>query len=393
MVTIDGVKMSDDDALLYQKYIQQAAYADRLQYVFKIKLNSLYGAMSNLYFRFYDLRMGESTTATGRAILLHQCRKVSELLDGNYNVDFPLYETPKECIEKGIDVKFALHGDYFNSKHQSDSVVYGDTDSTYFKTHQKTTAEAIVVADYIGEQVNNSYGDFMRSHFLCTPGFDNLVKAAREIVSDNGIFVQKKRYMLHLRDVDGKTVDKMKVMGLDTKKTILPKEISLKLNAFMEDWLKGKEWDRVAEEIVAYKDFLIHNGLIIKYGLPTGVNNVDQYTALYLKEGMKARLPGGVAAAIHYNQCLAEFGDKISIPITSGMKIKKFYLKRPRGKFKTIALPTDLDEIPPWFADFEIDNQAMITRLVDKPVSNIIKAVGKLPPTKQTLLDTKLVRY
>jgi DNA polymerase elongation subunit (family B) len=41
-----------------------SGYYDRLQYVYKIKLNSLYGALTNLYFRFYDLRMGESTTGS-----------------------------------------------------------------------------------------------------------------------------------------------------------------------------------------------------------------------------------------------------------------------------------------------------------------------------------------
>ena len=127
MVIIDGLEMTNEDATAYQQCLQDAAYADRLQYVFKIKLNSLYGAMTNLYFRFYDLRMGESTTATGRAILLHQCRKVSELLDGKYDVDFPLYETEKECIKNGVDAKWALHGSYFNSEFQSESVVYGDS--------------------------------------------------------------------------------------------------------------------------------------------------------------------------------------------------------------------------------------------------------------------------
>lgn len=394
MPIIAGVQVSDEDAKLYAKYMQEAAYADRLQYVFKIKLNSLYGALSNLYFRFYDLRMGESTTATGRAILRHQCRKVSEILDGNYNVDFPMYETVKECIEHGLEPKHALHGPLFNSAYQSESVVYGDTDSCYFHTHQTDKESAIAVADAVAEQVNASFPEFMRQNFLCQPGFDTLIKAAREVVSDNGIFVQKKRYALHLIDVDGKAVDKMKVMGLDTKKTILPKQISIDLNNFIEDWLKGTSWEETAERLVEYKEHLVKSGLILKYGLPTGVNNVEKYTAAYLKEGTKARLPGGVAAAIHYNLALAESGDKISTPITSGMKIRKYYLKHKVGKFKTIALPTDLEEIPEWFKqNYVIDEKAMIQRLVDNPINNIVKADGKVPPTRQTLLDSKLIEY
>ena len=58
----------------------------------------LYGALLNKHFRFYDDRLGESTTGTGRAILKFQCSKVNELLTGVYD---PL----------------------------GDAVLYGDTDS------------------------------------------------------------------------------------------------------------------------------------------------------------------------------------------------------------------------------------------------------------------------
>jgi len=173
---------------------EMVGFYDRLQYVYKIKLNSLYGALSNLYFRFYDLRMGESTTGTGRMILRHQCSKVNELLTGEY--------------------------DYLG-----DEVIYGDTDSTYFKTFADDHKSAVKIADAVAASVNSDYQRFMQQTFLCTPGFDNIIKAGREIVSDRGIFVEKKRYILHIVDLEGKTVDKMKVMGLDTKKTTIPKHV------------------------------------------------------------------------------------------------------------------------------------------------------------------------
>jgi DNA polymerase elongation subunit (family B) len=388
-----GIEMSDEDAEKFDALIQEAEYCDRLQYVFKIKLNSLYGALSNLYFRFYDLRMGESTTATGRAVLRHQCRKVSEILDGNYDVDFPLGIDEADCIDKGFDPRYALHGKMFNSAYQSDSVVYGDTDSCYFKTHQDDLEMAIAVADEVAAQVNASYPEFMREAFLCQPGFDNLIKCAREIVSDAGIFVQKKRYTLHIADKEGKRTDKMKVMGLDTKKTILPKKICDDINNFVEMFLKGMSWEELSEKIVEYKSDLVKSGKILQYGLPTGVGGVEKYTAAYLKEGMKARLSGSAAPAIHYNLCLERYNDRISPPITSGTKIRKYYLKKPIEKFKTIALPTDLVDIPEWFHELEIDNLAMVKRLVDNPINNIVKAIGKKPPTRQTLLDDKLVEY
>jgi DNA polymerase elongation subunit (family B) len=374
----------------------KAGYYDRLQYVYKIKLNSLYGALTNLYFRFYDLRMGESTTATGRMILKHQCRVVAQTLEGDYDVDFPLYDTVNAAMESGYTEEeaklVALEGPTFNGKRQSDSVIYGDTDSTYFKTYADNIEDAIKVADAVAAKVNASYQEFMQRTFLCNAGFDNLVKAGREIVSDRGIFVEKKRYILHLVDLDGKKVDKMKVMGLDTKKTTLPAEVSGVLNKFIERFLKGESWEQISESIVQYKDELMNSTDPMRIGLPKGVKKIESYTAAF-EEDFEARLPGHVAAAIYYNQCLKEYKDKTSLPISSGMKIKVFYLIGKHGKFKSIALPTDVEVVPQWFLDnFRIDRDAHIERLVDNPLTNILKAIGKEPPSRQSLyVDSLLV--
>lgn len=383
-----------------------AGYYDRLQFVYKIKLNSLYGALTNLYFRFYDIRMGESTTATGRVVLKHQCRKVTEVLEGKYDVDFPLYATtadviafkyPKAEVTEAQRItagKIALDGSEFNGKHQSDCVIYGDTDSTYFKTYAETDEEAILIADAVAEKVNASYPDFMRQTFLCTPGYDDIIKAGREIVSDRGIFVEKKRYILHLIDLDSKSVDKMKIMGLDTKKTTLPQEVSNSLNHFIERFLKGEDWRNVSASVVQYKETLKHTTDIMSIGLPKGVKNVEEYTKTYELEGDKARLPGHVAASIHYNICLKHFNDKISPKIISGTKIKVFYLLGDHGKFKSIALPTDIEVIPEWFlTQFSVDRRAHIERLVDNPLSNILKAIGKEPPSKQSMLIDDLMTF
>lgn len=408
----------------YQKLKKEAAdrgdvdksnYYDRLQYVYKIKLNSLYGALTNLHFRFYDLRMGESTTATGRVILKHQCRKVNEIVEGNYDVDFPLYydmaDAVKSLAKAGEDLEttvrkcqqITLHGGYvgeeyyetkFQGKFQTEAVIYGDTDSTYFNTFGDDTKSAIKLADAIAEKVNAAYPEFMRKTFLCNPGFDNIIKAGREVVSDRGIFVEKKRYIIHLIDLDGKSVDKMKVMGLDTKKTTLPAAVSKELNKFIERFLKGESWDTVAESIVEYKDKLINSKDITLLGLPKGVKGVEEYTQKYREEGDAARLPGHVAASIYYNVCLEQFNDKVSLEIQSGMKIKVFYLIGKHGKFKSIALPSDVEVVPQWFFDnFRVDKDAHIKRLVDNPLENILKAIDKEPPTKHTLLVASLFEY
>lgn len=124
---------SCNDPVAKTKFVDQISYYDRLQYVYKIKLNSLYGALSNLYFRFFDLRMGESTTGTGRMVLRHQCRQVSFELGHGYDVDFPMYYDVDAAMEKGYSreeaEQISLNGPKFKGSHQTNAVVYGDTDS------------------------------------------------------------------------------------------------------------------------------------------------------------------------------------------------------------------------------------------------------------------------
>lgn len=382
----------------YQKMKIEAAgtdrenYYDRLQYVYKIKLNSFYGALSNLYFRFYDIRMGESTTGTGRAILLHQCRKVNELLDGVYEVNFPQYETGKEAQESGISSDTALDSGIFNGAFEADAVIYGDTDSTYFKTYATTKEQAIKVADTVAKKVNDSFPKYMRDTFLCNPGYDTIIKTGRDLVTGRGIFVDKKRYMLHVIDSEGKPVDKIKLMGLDTKKTTLPKDVSNALNDFMKRYLKGEKWDTILLEIVDYKDTLIKANLMA-IGLPKGINHIEDYTKEFNAVGDGTRLPGHIAAAIHYNKCLEEFDDKRSPKIRSGMKIKVFYLVGKYGKFISIAIPTDIELIPEWFSKFCIDREKHIQRLVDNPLKNILKAIGKDVPSRQQILVDSLLEF
>jgi len=128
-------------------------------------------------------------------------------------------------------------------------------------------------------------------------------------------------------------------------------------------------------------------------GLPKGISDADGYTKRW-KSDSSTRLPGHVAAAIHYNETLDRFNDKSSLRIKSGMKIKVFYLTGKHGQFKSIALPTDIEDIHDWFAEnFQIDYDAHIERLVDKPLQNILKAIGKTTPTESSILFESVFEY
>lgn len=274
-----------------------------------------------------------------------------------------------------------------------------NTDSTYFDimSGKLDNTQAISRADEIGELVNSSFTQYMQDTFICSPGFDGIIKTGREIVSDRGIFVDKKRYMLHIINDDGFDVDKCKVMGLDTKKTTLPKPVANTLNGFVERYLNREDWDTIAIDVVDYKEALsaITPKNFTNIGLPKGVKKIKHYTDCHTVDST-CFLPGHVSAAIHFNIMLKEHNDKETIPIHTGDKINVFYLNEHNGRFKAIAIPVDIEVIPQWILDDIVPNiniEAHITRLVDKPLNNIIKAVGLSAPSKQSLFADSLIEF
>ncbi len=324
----------------------------------------IYGCLGNPYFRFYDVRNAESTTRGGREILMHMVRKMAELLDGEYN-------------------------------YPSKSIIYGDTDSCYFKIDISNINKTIENINDITTTINSSFPLFLTESFLCNDKFNKFINAEWEFISDRAIFVDKKLYILHYIYDGGKFVDKMKVMGLSLKKTTIPKPISKQLTKFVENLLKGKDWNEIGKEIVDYRDKLLKSNDVLEIGLPKGIKGIEDYTDKFNLDN-DTNLPGHVAASMFWNKCLDEYNDKSSPKISSGFKIKTFYFTKTFGRFKSIAVPTDTKKLPDWFMKHYhhlIDREAQVERLVDKPLENIIEAIGKRIPTKKSLLIDELVEY
>lgn len=356
----------------------EQAFADMTQYSYKIKLNSSYGALLNQKFRFYDKRMGQSVTATGRQILQHQVRKGCEIVDGNYDID-PIVddEDPR-----------ALRGEV-----ASPCLLAGDTDSLYCTLTPilppNSTKEFVVkIADQIGAEINASFPDFNRRAFLCQPGYDDYLKTGRELVADRGFFIQKKRYVIHVIDKEGKPKDELKAMGVEMRKTTTPRDVKHFLRTSVTMLLKGTPAKELDDYIIAYRDKIIDDVPLTELGLPKGIKKIEHYTEEFENDPY-TRLPGHVAAAVLYNHFRAEYKDNQSLQISSGMKIKVFNFTYPfeyNGRmFKAIALPTDAEEIPHWFTeDFAplIDRITHSKKLVDNMLHNMFDSIPRHVPIR-----------
>lgn len=267
--------------------------------------------------------------------------------------------------------------------------------SCYF-THPNPNEKMDVVipwANDIAKQVNESYPPFMKRAFLVNDHHSQFISCEREIVATGGIFVTKKRYVLHVIDKDGKPVDMPKVMGLDIKKSNLPVYVQHALTDWILDYIKGAEWQTLSDRIIDFKNQVRTNS-IMDIGIPKGVKRIEHYTAEFENLGMKARLPGHVAASIFYN-IMRKHNNAYDFPaITSGSKIRVFKMKGKVGKFKSIALPRDIEDVPSWFEDtVDLNIEEHVKSLIDSPLNNILCAVGLKTPTEQSIFIDSFLEY
>lgn len=334
-------------------------YWDKRQLVRKILLNSAYGALLNEHCRFYDKRIGQSVTLSGRQITKHMMSYINECIMGTYD-------------------------------HEGESIVYGDTDSCYFSALPALNEEikkgnidwnkdvAVKLYDSIGEQVNNSFPAFMEKAFHCPRKNGSIIKAGRELVGDRTIFITKKRYAINIYDKEGKRLDtdgkmgKIKAMGLDLKRADTPKQVQDFLMQVLEMVLAGKTRDEVVEVVREFKLKLTDQASWTK-GSPKSVNNLTSYGE---KEANsitgKANMPGHVRAALNWNYLRRVNGDNYSQKIVDGMKIIVCKLRDNPLKFTSIAYPTDELRLPQWFIDLPFDDAAMEQTLVDEKIDNLL---------------------
>jgi DNA polymerase elongation subunit (family B) len=184
----------------------------RTQWAKKIFLNTIYGQLGSQYFPIFDIDNAEAITLTGQFLTKSAMDYIEELLG-----------------EK--------------------TVIAGDTDSCYFKTDAITDAilkdnikwtkknikKVCKVVDQFTEKLNTFCKDIitkeLHSSLQC-------IEFARESFSTEADFLAKKKYVLHIRDDEGISVDKFKYTGVDVKKNEIPETIKNILREIIEGGIK-----------------------------------------------------------------------------------------------------------------------------------------------------------
>jgi DNA polymerase elongation subunit (family B) len=344
-------------------------YWDKRQLVKKINLNSLYGAILNPGCRFFDKRIGQSTTLTGRQIVKHMSAEVNKTITGDYD-------------------------------HVGKAVIYGDTDSVYFSAWpvlkddvaagklEWNIDKCITLYDQVCEQANTTFGDFMSRAFHCPKTRSDVIAAGREIVAQSGLYITKKRYAALVidnegfrTDVDGKP-GKVKAMGLDLRRSDTPVFMQEFLSEILLMVLTDATEKDVLERITKFrKDFQDMPGW--EKGSPKRANKIGHYQRLEQKQG-KANMPGHVRASINWNTLKRMNSDKYSQEIVDGMKVIVCKLKQNPLGYTSVAYPTDELRLPDWFKELPFDDAAMAETIIDNKLDNLIGVLDyDLEDTKQ----------
>jgi hypothetical protein len=334
----------------------QVEYWDKRQLVKKINLNSLYGSVLQSGCLFYDKRIGQSTTLTGRMIVRGMTEFTNEIITGKPD-------------------------------HRGDAIVYNDTDSVYFTAWPIIESKvksgeipwdkdiAVTIYDQVSDQVNMRFPEYMLQQFNCPIEKGKVIRAGREIVATTGLFITKKRYALLYYDKENKRYDqngygKVKAMGLDLKRADTPKLVQEFLMSVLTDVLNEVEKDTIIEKIKQFKTEFKKLPAWEK-GTPKRVNNLTAYTQKR-ESGKKVMIPGHVNAAINWNVLKKMNNDHYSQPIHDGQKCIVCQLKPTPLGWSSIAYPIDELHLPSWFLELPFDESAMEEAIVDKKIENLI---------------------
>ena len=347
----------------------EISFWDKRQLVKKINLNSLYGAILNPGCRFFDKRIGQSTTLTGRQIVKHMSAEVNKVITGDYN-------------------------------HVGKAVIYGDTDSVYFSAYPVLKKEidngsipwskesVITLYDQIAEEANKTFKDFMADAFHCPVSRSTVIAAGREIVAESGLYITKKRYAALVYDLEGERKDidgkpgKVKAMGLDLRRSDTPTYMQDFLMEILMMVLQEVSQDKIIDRITEFRaDFKERPGW--EKGSPKRANKIGYYQRLEESKG-KANLPGHVRASLNWNTLKKIHNDKYSMDIVDGMKVIVCKLRANPIGYTSVAYPVDELRLPDWFKELPFDSDGMEEAIIDKKLDNLIGVLDyNLDETKQ----------
>jgi len=327
---------------------KRIAIAKNQQMALKILLNSLYGAMGNKWFRYFDMRIAEGITLTGQATI--------RWAENNLN-------------------------NYLNTtlKTNKDYVVAIDTDSVYVTLDQLVKQfKPVNPVDFLDKicstALEGALTECYDRLYKSLGGIQNHMVMGREVIADRGIWTAKKRYILNVYDNEGVRYakPKLKIMGIEAIKSSTPAICRQALKDIFKRIIETDE-ETVQSDIANFK-IAFRQASAEEVSFPRGVNNLNKWTdrdTVY-KKGTPIHIRGAI---LHNNLVTDKKLSRKIEKITSGDKVKFTYLVKPNPiKENVIAF---IDYMPKQFnLDKYVDYNMQFEKTFLGAIEPVLDAVG-----------------
>lgn len=321
---------------------------DNTQMAVKILLNSLYGALGNQYFRYYDLRVAEGITLSGQLAVRWAEENVNKFMNSILKTD-------------------------------TDYVIAMDTDSVYVDmgplVKQVQPKDPVAFIDKAcKEKFQPMIAEAYKQMFDKMKGFDNRMVMEREAIADKAVWTAKKRYIMNVHNNEGVQYaePKLKIQGIEAVKSSTPMVVRDKFKQAYKIVLTSTE--KELQKFVAdfYEEFKTLPAEQVSF--PRGVSNVNKWvdgSSIY-----KKGTPIHVRGALLFNHHMKKYGlDKTMEQLKNGSKVKFCYLKVPNPVMENvISFPQFL---PKEFGlDEYIDYDTQFDKTFKEPLKIITDAIG-----------------
>ena len=330
------------------------------QMAIKILMNSLYGALGNQYFKYFDLRLAEGVTLTGQLAIQWAERALNESMN-----------------------KIMKTGD-------KDYVIAIDTDSLYVnfgpmmkKLNPKDPVKFLdkICSEHFEPVFKKCYDELFKKMNCYKPRME----MAREVIADRGIWAAKKRYILNVHNSEGVQFKepKLKIMGIEAIKSSTPEVCRDKFQEIFKIMMTQTESD-VQKFIMKFREEF-RSLPPEDVSFPRSVSNITSWKdrkTIYSKGS-----PIHVRGSLLYNKYIKDM--KLSRNyelIENGTRIKFCYLKLPNHiRENVISYP---EALPKEFKlDKYVDYDLQFDKTFLEPLKLILDAIGWNPEEQNTLED------
>ena len=328
------------------------------QMAIKILMNSLYGALGNQYFKYFDLRLAEGVTLTGQLAIQWAERTVNEYMNKIMETNDVDY-----VIAIDTDSLYVNFGSMIEKFTPKDPVKFLD----------------LVCKDKIEPVIAKSYDKLFNNMKCHKPRME----MGREVIADRGIWTAKKRYILNVHNSEGVQYaePKLKIMGIEAIKSSTPEVCRDKFKEIFKILVSGGE----AEAQAYIRDFKAEFKSLPpeKIAFPRSVSNITDWSDR--KTVYKKSCPIHVRGSLLFNKYVKEnkLTKKYEL-VTNGTRIKFCYLKMPNPIHENVmAFPEVIPEefkLTPY-----IDYDRQFEKTYVEPLKLILDAIGWSPEPRASL--------